>query len=663
REAIRAPHFVMYVRELLTETYGERIVESGGLHVTTTLDVAAADAAEAAVGAYAKRNREKYDASNAALVAIDVPTGQILAMVGSVDFFDEAIQGQVNVAVRSRQPGSSFKPIVYATAFAEGYTPETLLEDVTTTFPSPVGAYEPHNYDGKERGIVTIRKALAGSLNIPAVKALYLAGIDDVLTLADRLGYTTLKERSRFGLALVLGGGEVKLLEHTAAFAVFAADGVRRPTAAILKVTDAAGNTLEEWKPPVDERAVNEEAVRQLTSVLTDNAARTYMFGPSSPLAFTGRPVAAKTGTTNDWRDAWTMGYTPSLAVGVWAGNNDNHPMKQRSDGSFVAAPIWRTFLDAMLKGKPAETFPPPQPIPPDLAPVLRGEDPGRVRVRIDRTTGKRATAATPPELTEEREYRALHTILHFIRKDDPRGPAPEHPEEDPMYAAWESALVAWAQRNHIETSPPPTEEDDVHTETNRPTLSLGQPAANATVDGRDVLVEGNAAAPRGVTRIEVRVNGIAAALFAPSSDGGFRQSVRLPAVIGRGAQELIVSAFDDVGNRRDVTVPITVTSDREPIAITWEQPAAGSVLRAADFPATLALHATTATGANRLEITIVDANGERLLTSVTPPASGPIRILWPSPPPAGAVTLRARLLTGDTLIAETEPLHLTVER
>lgn len=662
REQITAPHFVMYVRELLTERFGERMVEEGGLKVVTTLDPQTQEAAEAAIAKQADQNVKKYNASNAALVAIDVLTGQLLAMVGSKDFFDESIDGQVNVAVRPRQPGSSFKPVVYAAGFAKGYTTETLLEDVATTFPTPVGAYEPKDYDGKERGPITVRRALAGSLNIPAVKMLELVGVDTALDLAERLGYTTLRDRSRFGLSLVLGGGEVKLLEHTATFAVFAAEGMRRPTAAVLRVEDRGGNMLEEWKPPEGTRVLDEDVVRNLTSILTDNDSRAFMFGPRSPLAFTDRQVAAKTGTTNDWHDAWTMGYTPSLAVGVWVGNNDNKPMKQRSDGSFVAAPIWRAFLDTVLKDKPAEAFTQPQPIPSDLTPVLRGEDPGRIRVRIDRTTGKRATAATPPELVEEREFRVLHTILHYLHRDDPRGPPPERPEDDPMYRPWEDALQAWGVRNKIETKPPPIEEDDVHTEANKPTLAVIAPAPNVAVAGRDVVVEGTVSAPRGITRIEVSIGGVAAALFAPSN-GSFRQQVRLPAVVGRGATTLEVRAYDDVGNVRVVAVPIDVQSDREPISVAWGSPTEGAVIRRSGFPITLALRATTTSGANRLEIHLTDADGERLLTSVTPPSAGPIRILWPTPPAVGAVTLRARLFAGDTAVAETGALRLTVER
>ncbi|MBI2482872.1 PBP1A family penicillin-binding protein [Candidatus Uhrbacteria bacterium] len=660
REAIVAPHFVMYVRELLTNQYGERVVEQGGLKVTTSIDLDLQSAAEAAVTKYGDRNAKEFNSSNAALVAIDPRTGQILAMVGSRDFFDPKIDGQVNVALRPRQPGSSFKPIVYAAAFAKGYTPDTLIADTQTTFPTTVGAYQPHNYNGKEYGFVTLRKALAGSLNIPAVKTLYLTGIDTAIDLAERLGYTTLRDRARFGLALVLGGGEVTLLEHTSAYATLAADGIRRPTVAILRVEDQHRQVLTEAPPDSGTRVVDAEVVRQLTSVMTDNDARTYVFGPRSPLAFPNRLVAAKTGTTNDWRDAWTMGFTPSLAVGVWVGNNNNAPMKHRSDGSFVAAPIWRMFLDTSLTGKPAESFTAPQPIP-DLPPILHGVHPGTVRVRIDRTTGKRATDATPPDQVEEREYQDLHDILHYVRRDDPRGAPPDRPEDDPMYAAWEAGVRSWAKRNHLTLSTPPAEMDDVHTEANRPALAITTPEPRAYVSGREVLVAGSVAAPRGVQRITITIDHIAAALFAPTAPE-FQYTVRLPASIGRGLHDLRVSAYDDVGNERTVVVPIDVLSDREPIALIWEQPNPGATLRTSDFPATLTIRATTTAGANRVEILMASEGSTELLTSVVPPPDGIIRVLWPQRPTPGPITLRARLYADTALLAESDPREVTVE-
>ena len=248
-ESVTAPHFVFYVKELLSEKYGEKMVEQGGLKIISTLDYDLQKKAEEIIAAQAKKNLENYDATNAALVTIDVKTGQILAMVGSKDFFNEEIDGQVNVALSPRQPGSSFKPIVYTAAWQRGYVSETVVYDLETVFPVVNdNDYIPHNYDLKERGPVSLRSALAGSLNIPAVKMIYLTGIDNVLNLADSLGYTTLKDRSRFGLSLVLGGGEVKLLEHVNAFAVLARDGKFLPTTPLLKLEGGDGRLMEEFK-------------------------------------------------------------------------------------------------------------------------------------------------------------------------------------------------------------------------------------------------------------------------------------------------------------------------------------------------------------------------------------------------------------------------------
>ena len=294
-------------------------------------------------------------------------------MVGSKDFFDEEHDGQVNVTLRPRQPGSSFKPIVYAAGFMKGYLPETTLWDVNTIFKTEIKNYSPKNYDLKERGPVSIRQALQGSLNIPAVKMLYLVGVGRVLDLAEQLGYTTFGDRSRFGLSLVLGGGEVKLLEHAAAFGAFATEGVLEPTVSVLKVEDSAGKTLEEWKLSEGKRVLEPQIARLVSSVLSDNASRAYIFGGGNALTLPDRQVAAKTGTTNNYRDAWTVGYTPSLVAGVWVGNMDNAEMKHGADGSVIAAPIWQTFMKEATRDTPKETFAPPAP-PDTNKPVLLGK-------------------------------------------------------------------------------------------------------------------------------------------------------------------------------------------------------------------------------------------------------------------------------------------------
>ncbi|MBU1149303.1 transglycosylase domain-containing protein, partial [Patescibacteria group bacterium] len=266
--SISAPHFVMYVKELLTEKYGEKAIEQGGLKVFTTLDMYKQEIAEQAIEEGAAKY-EQYGASNAALLSLDPKTGEILAMVGSRDYFDQENDGNVNVTIRDRQPGSSFKPIAYAAAFQKGFTPETMLFDLVTNFSASGTPYIPKNYDFSEHGPVTMRQALAGSLNIPAVKTLYLAGVDNVLDLSHELGYTTLNDRERYGLSLVLGGGEVKLIDHVSAFSVFAREGLRHPTTAILRVEDSSGKILEQ-KQDIETEVLDTETCRLLNDVLSD---------------------------------------------------------------------------------------------------------------------------------------------------------------------------------------------------------------------------------------------------------------------------------------------------------------------------------------------------------------------------------------------------------
>ena len=337
--AIKAPHFVMYIKEYLEEKYGADAVEKTGLKVYTTLDWDMQQAAEKIISDGAASNEKKYRAGNAALVALDPKTGQILTMVGSRDYFDIEHDGNVNVTIRPRQPGSSFKPFAYVTAFANGYTPDTILFDLKTEF-NPncsadansqydqygIACYNPGNYDDKFRGPVTARQALAQSLNIPAVQMLYLAGINDTIKTAKAMGINLASQY--YGLSLVLGGGEVKLLEQTAAYGVFAAEGVKHAKTAILKIEKSNGEILEEYKDE-SEKVLEPQLTRLISNILSDNNARAPVFGTASPLYFPERQVAAKTGTTEQYRDAWTMGYTPSLVVGLWVGNNNNTPMSK----------------------------------------------------------------------------------------------------------------------------------------------------------------------------------------------------------------------------------------------------------------------------------------------------------------------------------------------
>lgn len=355
---IVAPHFVFYVLEQLEKKYGKDFVSSGGLRIQTTINLDMQKLGEDVVAKGAAKNLSR-GATNAALVAVNPKNGDILTMVGSKDFHDKTIDGQVNITTSLQQPGSSFKPFAYAEAFIKGYQPETKIIDAPTDF-GPDGSgrdYIPRNYDGRFHGLLSMREALAQSLNIPAIKTLYLAGIDDTISLAHSMGITTLNERNRYGLSLVIGGGDVKPLDMASAFGVFANDGVKNPMHAILKITDSNGKIIEQSENNAT-RVLDQQIARKINSILSDNKARTPIFGPKSPLIMEdGRPVAAKTGTTQEFRDAWTVGFTPQISVAVWAGNNNNRPMKAGSDGVFVAAPIWHEFMKQILAGQPVENF------------------------------------------------------------------------------------------------------------------------------------------------------------------------------------------------------------------------------------------------------------------------------------------------------------------
>lgn len=355
---IKAPHFVMYVREYLAEKYGEVVASQGGLKVTTTVDLDLQEKAQEIV----RKNVDSLKGlrvSNGASLVTKPKTGEILAMVGSKDFFDSSIDGNVNVTDRERQPGSSIKPINYATGFAKGLiTPATVIMDVATTFSGGPVPYRPVNYDGRFHGPTQVRYALGNSYNIPAVKVLAINGVGEMIRVAREMGITTFVDESRYGLSLTLGGGEVKMTELSTAFGVFANEGDRVDLTPILKVEDSQGRVLEEFKPKVAKKVLSREVAFLISSILSDNSARTAAFGPSSLLVIKGKNVAVKTGTTDDKRDNWTIGYTPSFLVATWVGNNDNTPMNPAlASGITGAAPIWNQIMTGILKDKVNETF------------------------------------------------------------------------------------------------------------------------------------------------------------------------------------------------------------------------------------------------------------------------------------------------------------------
>lgn len=450
---IRAPHFVMYIREQLARQYGEEALAERGFRVITTLDYDLQAEAERIVKENALINEPKFNASNAALVAIDPTTGDLLTMVGSRDYFDEEIDGNYNIALADRQPGSSFKPFVYAAAFLKGYTPATTLFDVQTqfsttcesnNFTSDDGCYSPVNYDGAFRGPISMRNALAQSLNIPAVKTLYLAGVAPALKIARDAGITTLTDPKRYGLTLVLGGGEVKLLELTGAYGIFANEGRKYPTRSILRIEDSHGVVIEEGKPQ-DQQVLDREIALQISDVLSDNVARTPLYGANSLLNFGAKDVAAKTGTTNDKRDAWIVGYTPNLVVGAWAGNNDNRSMSEIS--GLIITPLWRQFMDVALAKIDSGSFPEPAAVPYDIKPVLRSNG-----LAMDATTVATDLLASSTPTGNDVIQAVLnntHSILHYVIKDDPRGPYPSNPYDDGQYRLWEYGVTAWKQEKY----------------------------------------------------------------------------------------------------------------------------------------------------------------------------------------------------------------------
>lgn len=481
---ISAPHFVFYIKDYLEKRYGANALDVGGLKIITTLDYNLQKKAEEIALVKAKENEKNWNGNNTAIVVIDPKTGQILGMVGSRDYFDKTIDGNFNVATAARQPGSSFKPIVYALAFEKGYTEKTTLFDVRTEFNSscsPTGldtkesCYTPDNYDNAFRGPLTFRDALAQSINLIAVKVLYLVGVSDSIKMAHNLGITTLKnDPNIYGLSLVIGGGETTLLDMTSVYGVFANNGIRNPAKGILSVEDNNGNILEKYENNPQE-IIKPNTTHILSSILSDNIARTPTFGANSVLKIPNREVAVKTGTTNDNKDAWTIGYTPSVAVGVWVGNNDNKPMKK--GGAALAGPIWNAVISEALKTLPVESFEKPNPIDQSLPPIVRGFWQGGDTFITDTISGGLATEYTPEELKKETSITNVHSILYWMNKNNPLEKTSSQ-TNDSQYRNWEYGVENWWTINKykykiVTEFDKPKTYDTIHTLGTKPVLEI----------------------------------------------------------------------------------------------------------------------------------------------------------------------------------------------
>ncbi|MEA2097713.1 MAG: PBP1A family penicillin-binding protein [Patescibacteria group bacterium] len=571
-EDIKAPHFVMYVRQQLVDEFGEEKIKKEGLKVYTTLNYDMQLIAEDAVKKGAEENSKNHNAKNAALVAIDPKSGQVLSMVGSKDYFNIEEDGNVNVAISPyRQPGSSFKPFVYAAAFDKGYTPDTILFDVKTNFGKDGSGrnYIPQNYNYQFSGPVTIRGALARSLNIPAVKTLYLAGIENSVQMAKNLGITTLNNSEDYGLSLVLGTGEVMLLDMVSAYSVFANDGKKNSQTTILKIENSKGDILKEFKEN-EEQIIKSEVARNINNILSDNIARTPTFGSKSELYIGERPIAAKTGTTSDYKDGWTIGYTPSLAAGVWAGNNKGEKMK-KGGGITVAAPIWNDFMSRVLALDPIEKFIVPEKIETKKA-VLNGNYENEVIVKIDKACGdKLASELTPESQIEEKTYIEVHNILKYVKKDNPQGEYPDNSEKDLNFSNWEEAVLKWAEENAKEDVEegdegnkeevnvnPPTEICSVREYDKMPILKIASPQNNQIIKNSKLAIKVEVFTVFGFKQIDFYFDDV---FIGVGKSSPYEVSYNLPVNTEEGLHTVTLRAYDQVENSTQEEITVIVSN------------------------------------------------------------------------------------------------------
>lgn len=561
---IKAPHFVFYVREKLAQLLGEEELEQGGFRVQTTLDWELQQIAEKDVAEELAKNTGRYDAQNAALGAIDPSNGDILVMVGSKDYFNTDADGNVNILTTQQSPGSSIKPIVYAEAFSKGLNPESYVFDLPTNFEVNPGlpAYEPNNFNLQFNGPVSLRRALATSLNVPAVKMLYVAGIKDTLELANNLGISDYSPDKTVGLAMALGGVDLKLIEHFGAYAVFPNEGKFNPITPLMKITRNNGEVAYSWEKE-EKEVLDINVARGITNILSDNGARSPVFGFTNNLSIPGVDVAAKTGTSQEFRDALTVGYTTNLVVGVWVGKNDNSPMRNGADGSVVAAPIWNRFMRNAIAVRSPEKFSAPI-IPKGQKPMV---DTGGFeyikKVKINRITGKLANTQTPPELVVEREYKEVHSLLYYIDKNDIKGPWPKNPSNDPQFANWEKSVRTWASgRGYSEA--PPTEEDSIYTDDNKPKITINSPQNADTFVGTTIPLNVSVSANQGVQQVDVYVDDTS--VFSTQS-ASFTTSIP----VDPGEKKLIIRAFDPFLNRSEESITVTVKGDGvAPVISSW---------------------------------------------------------------------------------------------
>jgi len=552
---IGAPHFVFFIKDYLEKRYGVETLEEGGLSIITTIDYDLQKKSEEIVKKRAKENEVSWNGENAAAVVLDPKTGQILAMVGSRDYFDKSIDGNFNVTTASRQPGSSFKPIVYALAFKKGYTEKTVLFDVRTEFNASCSetgtqkktssgndCYSPDNFDDSFRGPMSLRDALAQSINTIAVKLLYLVGTKDAVKFATDLGITTLDDPDRYGLTLVIGGGETTLLDMTSVYSVFANNGIRNPYQGILSVKKSNGEILEEFQDK-SYSVLDSNITNTISSILSDNIARTPTFGANSILVIPNHEVAVKTGTTNSNKDAWTIGYTPSVAVGVWVGNNDNTPMKK--GGAALAGPIWNEITNEALKKLPNEKFEAKPLIDNNIQPILRGFWMGNKTFKIDSISKKLATDLTPEENIEEKSITDVHSILYWINKDNPlEDKIPNN--KDSLYKNWEYGISNWWNLNKFKykiltDNDIPSSYDNIHTKETRPSFEIKGIQNIAYNKNQDITFNIESKTSIGIKKIDIYINNT------------YLNSIKNPTLLV--SQSFNLSNINDISNKNTIKI------------------------------------------------------------------------------------------------------------
>lgn len=651
---LEAPHFVFYVQDELQTILGQTDVERGGYKVYTTLDFDKQMSAEKIVKENGDRFAKENNANNACLVAIDPKTGKIISMVGSRDYYNDEIDGQFNVVLsKNRQPGSSFKPFVYLAAFEKGYTPNTTLYDVRVDFDQRSGTkFSPHNANFNEYGQITLQKALQGSLNIPAVKTMYMiGGLKPTIEFAERFGYTTLDPNGDYGLSLVIGGASIMPLEHTAAYAALANKGTYFPPYSITKIENDLGEVIFERKDIVGTQAVSPELAATMSNILTNNPLRAFIFGTKNNLTLPDRPVAAKTGTTNDNKDAWTMGYIPSLSVGVWVGNTI--PAEMKGGGERLAGIIWNQFMREALKDTKPELFSPsPQETLPSKA-IFNGID-GGVKLKINSSNGKIATSSTPPQFVVEKLFIMPHDILHYVDKNDPLGPEPLNPQDDPQYQNWENAFQTWLKKKQdkgelITTDPPPTELDDMGATSQEGALSLEiiSPTVRQVISDGLVDIKINASGERGIAQASFQIDGSS---IGTSKEAPFSFSFN-GATLTKGDHTLRVTVVDDIGNWATREIIFTIDNTSQVAHFEWFDLSPLSLANA-DFPRSMFLNVWKWDQIKDIKIYLIPSSGDKKLIYTIDKndtfTNNRVSFTWKRAPESGSYTLRGVMAAQD---------------